>query len=55
MNKNAFIFHYECVITMKLLNLFLNISTPQSTDQLLFFVCIDCLIIHLNGMSYLSE
>ena len=55
MNPISYPFHYECVIATRLLNLFLNVSTPQSTNLLTSSMCINCFIIPLHEMPLQSE
>ena len=55
MNPVFYIFHPDCVIPTITLYLFLNVSTPQLTSQLMDFVCINCFIIALNVMPHESE
>ena len=55
MNLIPYIFHYHHVTAARLLNLFLNVPTLQSTNQLMVFMYIDGFIIYLNGISYQTE
>ena len=53
--SDFYIFCCHCVTAPRLLNLFPNVPTLQSTNQLMVFMCIDCCIIYLNGILYQSE
>ena len=53
--SDFYIFCCRCVTAPRLLHLFPNVPTLQSTNQLMVFMCIDCFKIYLNGILYQSE